>query len=74
MADHGEACVVVINRNGPVWLRHIITIAAGCYNPDDFKAWYYDEYFELPGDEFVYCPTSKDRDEFVERIKKEEEE
>ena len=72
MSKPGEACVIVINRNGPVWLRHIITIPDGRYNPECFKDWYYDEYHELPGDEFVYCSTRRERDELIERIKQEE--
>ena len=68
----GESCVVIFNRNSPIWLRHIITIPSNSYNPSNFKAWYYEEYLDFDGDEFVYCHTRKERDELIEWIKKEE--
>ena len=48
--------VVVLNHNADIKLRHIVTVKEP-YNVDEFKAWYYENYRELEGDEFVYCPT-----------------
>lgn len=63
--------VIVINRNDDIVpLRHIVTIYEP-YDEGDFKEWYYSEYTELDGDEFVYCPTREDRNNFVKRLYKE---
>ena len=59
--------VIVINNNNPVPLRHIVEIIKYC-NEEEFKDWYYDTYFKLDGDEFIYCESHKSMIEFLERL------
>ena len=68
MVSKGE--VVVINRDSYVPLRHIVKIYEP-YDEEDFKRWYYSEYYEFDGDEFMYCPTREDRDKLIEGLNKE---
>lgn len=52
-----KPCVVVVNYKcyiSPV--RHVVEVK-NPYDEDDFKKWYYEEYHELDGDEFIYCPS-----------------
>lgn len=52
-----QTYVVVVNYKGhftPV--RHIVEIKEP-YNEADFKKWYYEEYHQLDGDEFIFCPS-----------------
>ena len=63
-----KSYVVVVNKKGSIPLRHIITIHTP-YTTDDFKKWYYDQYCELDGDEFVHCPTRKELDAYISELK-----
>ena len=64
--------VVVLNREtpGPA-LRHIVRTEKP-YDKESFQGWYYNWYFKLDGDEFIYCPTRKDVDDALEAAKQEE--
>lgn len=58
--------IIVVNRQqefGPS-IRHVITNTAA-ETLDEFKQWYYSEYSELEGDEFIVCATREDRDEMI---------
>ena len=58
--------VIVINRKRPIPLRNIVElIDPRTFNEEDFKKWYYDQYFELDHDEFIHCKTRKERDDFL---------
>lgn len=59
--------VVVFNKNSSIPLRHIIT-TAGPYSEAEFKEWYYSEYHELEGDEFIYCTTREIMEKTVECV------
>lgn len=66
-----QGYVVVINKNDDITpLRHIVTVHHP-YNKDEFTAWYYSEYCELDGDEFIYCHTRQDRDNYLEKLNQE---
>lgn len=66
-----ERYVIVYNRNGPIPLRHVVTLKDGSpYSEDEFKEWYYSIYHQLEGDEFLYCADRKERDEALENITK----
>lgn len=61
--------VIVINRTGPIPLRHIVELTdQKPYDEENFKKWYYDQYCKLNGDEFVHCKTRKERDDFLKTI------
>ena len=64
--------VIIINNNSPVPLRHVVEIK-DLYNESEFKNWYYDIYFKLDGDEFIYCDSHKSMIEFLERLYNHEE-
>ena len=67
--NHGY--VLIINKKDDITpLRHIVTIHQS-YNEEEFASWYYSQYCKLDGDEFIYCPTRKDRDDFLEKLNKE---
>lgn len=59
--------VVIINRTGPIPLRHIVTISAP-YNEDSFAAWYYEHYHKLEGDEFIHCTSRREMETFVAQL------
>ena len=59
--------VIVINRQGPIPLRHIVEIHEH-YNQNNFEKWYYDQYWRLDGDGFVFCATREERDAFVQSL------
>ena len=61
--------VIVINRKSGIPVRHIITISEP-YDETAVRNWYYDNYHKLDGDEFIYCETSKARNEFIENLNK----
>lgn len=56
--------VVVINRSGTIPLRHIVTIYND-YDSEEFQKWYYGQYFKFSDDEFIYCPTKSDLDNWL---------
>ena len=64
--------VIVINRNSPVPLRHVIEMKTHM-NEEEFKNWYYNIYFKLNGDEFIYCNSHKNMINFLERLYSHEE-
>ena len=64
--NHGY--VVVINKKDDITpLRHIVTTHHP-YVQEEFMAWYYSQYCKLDGDEFIYCPTRKERDTYLEQL------
>lgn len=66
-----QGYIIVINKKDDITpLRHIVTIYQ-TYNKEEFMDWYYSQYWKLDGDEFIYCPTHKDRDTCLEQLKKE---
>lgn len=67
LIDVGDSCVVVINRNYPVPLRHVVAVD-GPYRQSDFVKSYYSQYHNLDGDDFVYCATRKIRDDFLNTL------
>ena len=63
-----QGYVIVTNKKDDVTpLRHIVTIH-NPYNKEEFMGWYYSQYWELDGDEFIYCPTRKERDIYLEQL------
>ena len=68
----GQKYVIIINNNNPVPLRHVIEIKDS-YNEEEFKSWYYNIYFKLNGDEFIYCDSHKNMINFLERLYSHEE-
>lgn len=65
--------VFVINKNSPIFIRHIITCPKP-YEEKYFKEWYYSEYLDIDGDEFIYCDNKEEYDETYEKIRQEEKE
>ena len=63
-----EGYVVVVNKHYPATLRHIVEIKVS-RSRDEFIAWYYGEYHKLDGDEFVYCPTRADMENYIKTFK-----
>lgn len=59
----GQQYVVVTNTtkldNGEAFttMRHIIHLSSAPYDEELFKAWYYEEYWKLEGDKFIFCTT-----------------
>ena len=64
--------VIVINKNSPVPLRHVVEMTIHM-NKEEFKYWYYNIYHMLDGDEFIYCNSHKDMLDFLERLYEHEE-
>lgn len=64
-----ESYVIVINKNSFVPVRHIVTIHEP-YNQDNFAKYYYERYYKLDGDEFIYCPTRQNRDDYIRELEK----
>lgn len=64
--------VIVINKNSPVPLRHVVEMTTHM-NKEEFKDWYYNIYHMLEGDEFIYCNSHKDMLNFLERLYEHEE-
>lgn len=62
--------VVVFNQNNNI-VRHIITVNEP-YDEATVKSWYYDNYHKRDGDKFIYCATSKERREIIEKLEKKE--
>lgn len=60
--------VIVINRSGPVPLRHIVDWYVP-YDEESFKEWYYENYHKLDGDEFTYCKGRTEMLNYVEEIR-----
>ena len=67
-----EEYMIVLNKNSPVPLRHVIKMT-NYMGEEEFKDWYYDTYFKLDGDEFIYCDSHKSMIEFLERLYNHEE-
>lgn len=63
--------VVVLNFNGPVALRHIIDTEEP-FEREEFQRWYYGQYRELDGDEFVFCGSREAMLNCVEEAKNRE--
>lgn len=62
--------VVVINRNGPIPLRHIVE-NKGESDPAAFRDWYYSNYHTLEGDEFIFIPSSRELKQWLDQYEKE---
>lgn len=63
------AYVVVVNRKGFIPLRHIVDTTPP-YDEEAFKAWYYEDYQILEGDEFIYCSTRQEMLDCVEEVRR----
>ena len=61
--------VVVVNRRYPIPLRHIINTHIP-YNEKEFKEWYYADYTQLVGDEFIFCDSREMMLNVVEEVQR----
>ena len=67
MSKKEESYVIVVNRSGPIPLRHIVSITTP-WDKDSFTAWYYSQYHKLAGDDFIFCADREERDRGLQSL------
>lgn len=66
MRSKYRSFVVVVNKEGLAHVRHVVEVED--YDRDEFIEWYYGIFHKLDGDEFIFCPTCKERDELIREL------